>query len=160
MKSAGPEALLPCHTVSETQAGRQVTLMVFLRSPTNVFKLFILSQNVRSRGSRHFGVNHVVSRCKTTIRCSSAITRATKEYPIETALCRLSGFLQCGVSRNGTAAVLCDCTINTREQVRCTFIVGRMQMFLCRVASELSNYDSCQSVHFSVLTQLSFCLVM
>ena len=31
-------------------------------------------------------------------------------------------------------------------------------MFLCSVASELSNYDSCQSVHFSVLIQLSFCL--
>ena len=26
--------------------------------------------------------------------------------------------------------------------------------------SELSNYDSCQSVHFCVLIQLSFCLVM
>ena len=33
-------------------------------------------------------------------------------------------------------------------------------MFLCSVTSELSNYDSCQSVHFSVLIQLSFCLVM
>ena len=33
-------------------------------------------------------------------------------------------------------------------------------MFLCSVASELSNYDSCQSVHFCVLIQLSFCLVM
>ena len=31
-------------------------------------------------------------------------------------------------------------------------------MFLCSVASELSNYDSCQSVHFCVLIQLSFCL--
>ena len=25
-------------------------------------------------------------------------------------------------------------------------------MFLCSVASELSNYDTCQSVHFCVLT--------
>ena len=33
-------------------------------------------------------------------------------------------------------------------------------MFSCSVASELSNYDSCQSVHFCVLIQLSFCLVM
>ena len=33
-------------------------------------------------------------------------------------------------------------------------------MFLCSVASELPNYDSCQSVHFCVLIQLSFCLVM
>ena len=33
-------------------------------------------------------------------------------------------------------------------------------MFLCNVASELSNYDSCQSVHFCVLIQLSFCLVV
>ena len=33
-------------------------------------------------------------------------------------------------------------------------------MFLCSVASELSNYDSCHSVHFCVLIQLSFCLVM
>ncbi|KAK2188541.1 hypothetical protein NP493_129g03037 [Ridgeia piscesae] len=33
------------------------------------------------------------SRCKTTIRCSSAITRATKEYPLKAALCRLSEFL-------------------------------------------------------------------
>ena len=33
-------------------------------------------------------------------------------------------------------------------------------MFLCSVASELSNYDSCQSLHFCVLIQLSFCLVM
>ena len=32
--------------------------------------------------------------------------------------------------------------------------------FLCSMASELSNYDSCQSVHFCVLIQLSFCLVM
>ena len=31
-------------------------------------------------------------------------------------------------------------------------------MFLCSVASELSSYDSCQSVHFCVLMQLSFCL--
>ena len=32
---------------------------------------------------------------------------------------------------------------------------------LCSVASEdVSNYDSCQSVHFCVLIQLSFCLVM
>ena len=29
-------------------------------------------------------------------------------------------------------------------------------MFLCSVASELSNYDSCQSVHFYVLIQLHF----
>ena len=29
-------------------------------------------------------------------------------------------------------------------------------MFLCSVASELSNDDSCQSVHFCVLIQLSF----
>ena len=33
-------------------------------------------------------------------------------------------------------------------------------MFLYSVASELSNYDSCQWVHFCVLIQLSFCLVM
>ena len=33
-------------------------------------------------------------------------------------------------------------------------------MFLCSVGSELSNYDSCQSVHFCVLIQLSFCFVM
>ena len=33
-------------------------------------------------------------------------------------------------------------------------------MFLCSVALELSNYDSCQSVHFCVFKQLSFCLVM
>ncbi|KAK2169553.1 hypothetical protein NP493_1186g00019 [Ridgeia piscesae] len=33
-------------------------------------------------------------------------------------------------------------------------------MFSCSVASKLSNYDSCQSVHFCVLIQLSFCLVM
>ena len=33
-------------------------------------------------------------------------------------------------------------------------------MFSCSVASELSNYDSCQSVHFCILIQLSFCLVM
>ena len=33
-------------------------------------------------------------------------------------------------------------------------------MFSCSVASELSNYDSCQSVHFCVLIQLSFCVVM
>ena len=35
-------------------------------------------------------------------------------------------------------------------------------MFLYSVASELSNYDSCQcqSAHFCVLTQLSFCLVL
>jgi len=33
-------------------------------------------------------------------------------------------------------------------------------MFLCSVASELSNYDSCQSVHFCVLIQSSFRLVM
>ena len=33
-------------------------------------------------------------------------------------------------------------------------------MFSCSVASELSNYDSCQSVHFCVLIQLSFCLVV
>ena len=32
--------------------------------------------------------------------------------------------------------------------------------FLCSVTSELSNDDSCQSVHFCVLIQLSFCLVM
>ena len=32
-------------------------------------------------------------------------------------------------------------------------------MFWCSVASELSNYDSCQSVHFCILIQLSFCLV-
>ena len=32
-------------------------------------------------------------------------------------------------------------------------------MFLCSLASELSNYDSYQSVHFCVLIQLSFCLV-
>ena len=31
-------------------------------------------------------------------------------------------------------------------------------MFLCSVASELSNYDSCQSVHFCVLIQFSFLL--
>ena len=30
-------------------------------------------------------------------------------------------------------------------------------MFLCSVASELSNYDNCQSVHFCILIQLSFC---
>ena len=30
-------------------------------------------------------------------------------------------------------------------------------MFSCSMASELSNYDSCQSVHFCVLIQLSFC---
>ena len=28
-------------------------------------------------------------------------------------------------------------------------------MFLCNVASELSNYDSCQSVHFCVLIVVS-----
>ena len=34
-------------------------------------------------------------------------------------------------------------------------------MFLCSsVASDLSNYDSCESVHFCVLIQSSFCLVM
>ena len=33
-------------------------------------------------------------------------------------------------------------------------------MFLCSVASELSNYDSCQSVHFCILIQLSFCFMM
>ena len=33
-------------------------------------------------------------------------------------------------------------------------------MFLCSVASKLSNYDSCQSVHLCVLIQLPFCLVM
>ena len=33
-------------------------------------------------------------------------------------------------------------------------------MFLCSVASELSNYDSCQSVHFCVFLQLSICLVV
>ena len=33
-------------------------------------------------------------------------------------------------------------------------------MFLCSVASELSNYDTCQSVHVCVLIQLSFCLVI
>ncbi|KAK2166214.1 hypothetical protein NP493_1331g00029 [Ridgeia piscesae] len=33
-------------------------------------------------------------------------------------------------------------------------------MFLISVASELSNYDSCQSVHFCELIQLSLCLVM
>ena len=33
-------------------------------------------------------------------------------------------------------------------------------MFSCSAASELSNYDSCQSVHFCILIQLSFCLVM
>ena len=33
-------------------------------------------------------------------------------------------------------------------------------MFLCSVASELSNYDSCQSVHFCILIQLTFCLAM
>ena len=33
-------------------------------------------------------------------------------------------------------------------------------MSLCSVASDLSNYDSCQSVHFCVLIQLSFCLVV
>ena len=33
-------------------------------------------------------------------------------------------------------------------------------MFLCSVAPELSNYDSCQSVHFCILIQLSFYLVM
>ena len=33
-------------------------------------------------------------------------------------------------------------------------------MFLCSVASQLSNYDSCQSVHFCVLIKLLFCLVM
>ena len=32
-------------------------------------------------------------------------------------------------------------------------------MFTCSVASELSNYDSCQSVHFCVLIQLSFNLL-
>ena len=33
--------------------------------------------------------------------------------------------------------------------------------FLCSVASELSNYDSCQSVvHFCILILLSFCLVI
>ena len=31
---------------------------------------------------------------------------------------------------------------------------------LCSVASELSNYDSRQSVHFCILIQLSFCLVV
>ena len=31
-------------------------------------------------------------------------------------------------------------------------------MFLCSVASKVSNYDSCQSVHFCVLIQLSFLL--
>ena len=31
-------------------------------------------------------------------------------------------------------------------------------MFSCSVASELSNYDSCQLVHFYVLIQLSFFL--
>ena len=30
--------------------------------------------------------------------------------------------------------------------------------FVCSEASELSNYDSCQAVHFCVLIQLSFCL--
>ena len=33
-------------------------------------------------------------------------------------------------------------------------------MFSCSAASELTNYDSCQSVHFCILIQLSFCLVM
>ena len=33
-------------------------------------------------------------------------------------------------------------------------------MFLCSVASGLSNYNSCQSVHFCAIIQLSFCLVM
>ncbi|KAK2188260.1 hypothetical protein NP493_138g03004 [Ridgeia piscesae] len=33
-------------------------------------------------------------------------------------------------------------------------------MFSCSVASELSNDDSCQSVHFCILIQLSFCLEM
>ena len=33
-------------------------------------------------------------------------------------------------------------------------------MFSCSAASELSNYDSCQSVHFHISIQLSFCLVM
>ena len=33
-------------------------------------------------------------------------------------------------------------------------------MVLCSVASELSNYDSRQSVHFCVLILLSFFLVM
>ena len=33
-------------------------------------------------------------------------------------------------------------------------------MFLCSVASELSNYDSCQSVQFCLLIQLSFCLLI
>ena len=33
-------------------------------------------------------------------------------------------------------------------------------IFSCNVTSELSNYDSCQSVHFCVLIPLSFCLVM
>ena len=32
--------------------------------------------------------------------------------------------------------------------------------FLCSVTSELSNYDSCHSVHFCILIHLSFCLVM
>ena len=31
-------------------------------------------------------------------------------------------------------------------------------MFLCSVASELSNYDNCQSVHVCILIQLSCCL--
>ena len=33
-------------------------------------------------------------------------------------------------------------------------------MFLCSVASELSNDDICQSVHFCVLIQLSLCDVI
>ena len=33
-------------------------------------------------------------------------------------------------------------------------------MFLCSVTSELSNYDSYQSVHICVLMQLSFCLMV
>ena len=32
-------------------------------------------------------------------------------------------------------------------------------MFMCSVASELSSYDSCQSVHFCVLIQLSVILL-
>ena len=47
----------------------------------------------RFRASREVEFVLDVARwCKTTIRCSSAIPRATKEYVLKAALCRLSGF--------------------------------------------------------------------
>ena len=55
---------------------------------------------------------------------------------------------------------ICYCQIGKRLWWIVCCVQWLEMMFSCSVALELSNYDSCQSLYFCILIQLSFCLVM